>query len=69
MLSADGSLLRIFVGESDRYEQQPLYEWIVIQARAQGLAGAQSFEVLWDSALIPGSFTPSRLSGYRKISP
>ncbi len=40
MLPADGSLLRIFVGESDRYENQPLYEWIVIQARAQGLAGA-----------------------------
>ena len=40
MLPADGSLLRIFVGESDRYEKQPLYEWIVTQARAQGLAGA-----------------------------
>jgi uncharacterized protein len=40
MLPADGSLLRIFVGESDKYEKQPLYEWIVTQARAQGLAGA-----------------------------
>jgi len=40
MLPPDGSLLRIFVGESDKYEKQPLYEWIVIQARAQGLAGA-----------------------------
>ena len=40
MLPTDGSLLRIFVGESDRYENQPLYEWIVSQARAQGLAGA-----------------------------
>ena len=40
MLPADGCLLRIFVGESDRYEQQPLYEWIVVQARTQGLAGA-----------------------------
>ncbi|MGH7182949.1 MAG: DUF190 domain-containing protein [Nitrospiraceae bacterium] len=40
MLPTDGSLLRIFIGESDRYENQPLYEWIVIQARAQGLAGA-----------------------------
>jgi PII-like signaling protein len=39
MLPADGSLLRIFVGESDRYDKQPLYEWIVTQARAQGLAG------------------------------
>ena len=40
MLSVDGSLLRIFIGESDKYEKQPLYEWIVTQARAQGLAGA-----------------------------
>jgi uncharacterized protein len=40
MLPADGSLLRIFIGESDKYEKQPLYEWIVTQARAQGLAGA-----------------------------
>lgn len=40
MLPADGSLLRIFIGEEDKYEKQPLYEWIVTQARAQGLAGA-----------------------------
>ncbi|NOT21445.1 MAG: DUF190 domain-containing protein [Nitrospiraceae bacterium] len=40
MLPADGSLLRIFVGESDRYEKQPLYEWVVVQAKTQGLAGA-----------------------------
>src|SRR5574337_864923 len=40
MLPTDGSLLRIFVGEGDRYEKQPLYQWIVTQARAQDLAGA-----------------------------
>lgn len=40
MLPSDGTLLRIFVGESDKHEKQPLYEWIVTQARAQGLAGA-----------------------------
>lgn len=40
MLSADGSRLRIYIGESDRYERQPLYEWIVTQAKAKGLAGA-----------------------------
>ncbi len=40
MLSADGSLLRIFIGEGDMYEKQPLYEWIITQAKAQGLAGA-----------------------------
>lgn len=33
-------LLRIFIGESDRWEHKPLYEAIVLQARAAGLAGA-----------------------------
>ena len=40
MLPAEGFLLRIFIGESDRYKGQSLYEWIVHQARDQGLAGA-----------------------------
>lgn len=39
-LSRDGKLLRIFIGENDRYEKQPLFEWIVKKARAEGLAGA-----------------------------
>jgi PII-like signaling protein len=33
-------LLRLFVGESDRAEGVPLYEWIVQHARQRGLAGA-----------------------------
>ncbi len=37
---ADGRLLRIFVGESDRWEGKPLYEAIVRRAREEGLAGA-----------------------------
>jgi PII-like signaling protein len=40
MLPEEGSLLRIFIGESDKYAGKPLYEWIVLQAREQGLAGA-----------------------------
>src|SRR5580693_4857849 len=36
----NGKLLRIFIGESDRWHHQPLYEAIVLQARALGLAGA-----------------------------
>ncbi len=39
-LPEDGMLLRIFIGESDRYDGRPLYESIVLAARAQGLAGA-----------------------------
>lgn len=36
----EGYLLRIFIGESDKHEGQPLYEWLVLQAKAQQLAGA-----------------------------
>ena len=39
-LPEEGSLMRIFIGESDKYAGKPLYEWIVLQAREQGLAGA-----------------------------
>jgi len=39
-LPEDGYLLRIFVGESDKHEGKPLYEWLVLQAREAGLAGA-----------------------------
>jgi PII-like signaling protein len=40
VLAKEGCLLRIFVGESDRHSGRPLYEWIVLKAREQGLAGA-----------------------------
>ncbi len=36
----EGYLLRVFVGESDRHGQRPLYEAIVLKAREEGLAGA-----------------------------
>lgn len=39
-LPKNGKLLRIFIGESDRHEGQPLYEWIVRKAKEEGLAGA-----------------------------
>lgn len=35
-----GFLLRIFVGESDRWHNRPLYEAIVLKARELHLAGA-----------------------------
>jgi len=35
-----GKLLRIFIGESDRWHHQPLYEALVLKARELGLAGA-----------------------------
>jgi PII-like signaling protein len=36
----DALLLRIFVGEADRWHYQPLYEAIVMKARELHLAGA-----------------------------
>lgn len=33
-------LLRIFIGESDKYNNKPLYEQIVMKARELNLAGA-----------------------------
>ncbi len=39
-LPEEGALLRIFIGEDDRYEHKPLYEWLVLKARESGLAGA-----------------------------
>ncbi len=35
-----GQMLRIFIGENNRYKGSPLYEWIVLKARKHGLAGA-----------------------------
>lgn len=40
MLPKEGHLLRIFIGESDKHEGMPLFEWIVKRAREEGLAGA-----------------------------
>jgi PII-like signaling protein len=36
----NGKLLRVFIGESDKWHHQPLYEAIVMKARELGLAGA-----------------------------
>ena len=39
-LPTQGSLLRIFIGETDRHQGRPLYEWLVIEAKKKHLAGA-----------------------------
>jgi len=36
----NGQLLRIFIGESDKWEGQPLYEAIILKARELNIAGA-----------------------------
>ena len=39
-LDGDGTLLRIYLGEQDKWHHTPLYEAIVLEARKRGLAGA-----------------------------
>jgi hypothetical protein len=39
-LPEQGMLLRIFIGEADKYQGKPLYEKIILKARELGLAGA-----------------------------
>jgi hypothetical protein len=43
-IPADGKLLRIFIGENDKWESRPLHEAIVQLARREGLAGATAFK-------------------------
>jgi hypothetical protein len=39
-MSEEGQLLRVFCGESDTWEGQPLYRAVVLKAKELGLAGA-----------------------------
>jgi uncharacterized protein len=39
-IPADGKLLRIFIGEQDKWRSLPLYEAIVLEARKRQMAGA-----------------------------
>lgn len=38
-LPEEGCLMRVFIGESDKKDNIPLYEWIVRRAKQEGLAG------------------------------
>ncbi len=40
MPTSESYLLRIFIGESDRIDGKPLYEWLVREAKRRGMAGA-----------------------------
>lgn len=44
VIDGNAVLLRVFVGESDKLGHHPLYEVIVREARAAGLAGATVFK-------------------------
>jgi uncharacterized protein len=43
LIPEEGVLLRIHLGEDDRFEGRPLYEAIVLKAREMHLAGATVF--------------------------
>ena len=43
-LKGEAKLLRIFIGESDKLRHLPLYEVIVREAKAAGLAGATAWK-------------------------
>lgn len=45
MLPEEGHLLRVLIGESDKHEGLPLYEWIVRKARpGAGRRGCNRFQ-------------------------
>lgn len=39
MLGSTGQVLRVFVGETDKYQGIPVYEWVLKKAKEHGLAG------------------------------
>ncbi len=39
-LEGEGTRLRVYIGELDKWQHTPLYEAIVLKARERGLAGA-----------------------------
>lgn len=42
-LERDSKLLRIFIGEMDKFDSRPLYEALVFEAKKLGVAGATVF--------------------------
>ncbi|MDD5108510.1 MAG: DUF190 domain-containing protein [Candidatus Omnitrophica bacterium] len=43
-IPADGKLLRVFIGEADKWNGKPLYEEIIFLAKKNGLAGATAIK-------------------------
>ena len=43
-IPTDGKLLRIFIGEADKWKGQPLYEAIIHLAKKNGMAGATALK-------------------------
>ena len=43
-IPADGKLLRIFIGEADKWNGKPLFEEIILLAKKEGMAGATAIK-------------------------
>ncbi|MDD5745757.1 MAG: DUF190 domain-containing protein [Candidatus Omnitrophica bacterium] len=43
-IPVEGKLLRIFIGEADKWQGKPLHEQIILLARQKGLAGATAIK-------------------------
>ncbi len=43
-IPSEGTLLRIFIGESDKWQGKPLYQEIIRLAREKGMAGATALK-------------------------
>ena len=43
-IPTEGKLLRVFIGEADKWEGRPLHEAIVLLARKEGMAGATALK-------------------------
>ena len=43
-IPSNGKLLRVFLGENDKWNGRPLYEEIVLLARQKGMAGATAIK-------------------------
>ncbi len=42
-LEGKSQVLRIYIGSQDKYKHQPTYEFLVLEAKRKGLAGASVF--------------------------
>ena len=63
-IPAEGKLLRVFVGEADRWHGRPLYEAIVEEARRSGLAGA----TVWKGSLGFGAHSRMHTAKILRLS-
>jgi uncharacterized protein len=63
-IPTEGKLLRVFIGEADRWHGRPLYEAIVEEARRSGLAGA----TVWKGALGFGAHSRMHTAKILRLS-